>query len=343
MGHFFERRGDQAGQADDVHLVLDRGFQDVVAGNHDAEVDDVVAVAAEHDADDVLADVVHVALDRRHQDLALAAQAGAGLFRFDVGQQMGDRLLHDAGRFDHLRQEHLAGAEEVADVVHAVHQRAFDDGERRLAFGFQLGAHFLGIGHDEIGDALDQRMFEALLDRAFAPAQIRPGVFGLAFLDGHSEFDQRFAGTRMAVEHHILDLLAQRRLQIVVDAEHAGIDDAHGHAGLNGVVEEDGVDRLAHGIVAAERKGDVGNAAGNVGVRQVLLDPAHRIDEIDGVVVVFGNAGGDGENVRVEDDVLGREADAEQQIVGALADFRLAAQVSAWPFSSKAMTITAAP
>ena len=207
VGHFFERGRDQAGQADDVDAMLERGFQDVVAGDHDAEVDDVVAVAAEDDADDVLADVVHVALDRGHQDLALAAQAGAGLFRFDVGQQVGDRLLHDAGRFDHLRQEHLAGAEQVADVVHAVHQRAFDDGERRLAFGFELGAHFFGVGHDEIGDALDQRMFQALFDGLFTPAQVRPAVLGLAFLHRLGEIDQRLAGARIAVEHHVLDLL----------------------------------------------------------------------------------------------------------------------------------------
>jgi hypothetical protein len=32
-----------------------------------------------------------------------------------------------------------------------------------------------------------------------------------------------------------------------------------------------------------------------------------------------------------------------QQRVGALADLGLAAKVSAWPFSSKAITITAAP
>jgi hypothetical protein len=44
-----------------------------------------------------------------------------------IGQQVGDRLLHDARRLDHLRQEHLAGAEQIADHVHAVHQRAFDD------------------------------------------------------------------------------------------------------------------------------------------------------------------------------------------------------------------------
>ena len=40
---------------------------------------------------------------------------------------MGDRLLHHARALHDLRQEHLAGAEQVADDVHAVHQRAFDD------------------------------------------------------------------------------------------------------------------------------------------------------------------------------------------------------------------------
>ena len=41
--------------------MLDRGFQDVVAGNHDAEVNDVVAVATKHDADDVLAlSLIHI-------------------------------------------------------------------------------------------------------------------------------------------------------------------------------------------------------------------------------------------------------------------------------------------
>ena len=36
----------------------------------------LVIVALEHDADDVLADVVHVALHRRHHDLAVGAALG---------------------------------------------------------------------------------------------------------------------------------------------------------------------------------------------------------------------------------------------------------------------------
>ena len=45
-------------------------LQDLGRRHHDAEIDDLVIVAGEHDADDVLADVVHIALDRRHQHLA---------------------------------------------------------------------------------------------------------------------------------------------------------------------------------------------------------------------------------------------------------------------------------
>jgi hypothetical protein len=51
------------------------------------------------------------------------------------------------------------------------------------------------------------------------------------------------------------------------------------------------------------------DAARNLRVRQVLLDPARGVDEVDRVVVVFFDAGGDREDVRVEDDVFRREAD----------------------------------
>ena len=49
-----------------------------------------------------------------------------------------------------------------------------------------------------------------------------------------------------------------------------------------------------------------------------------------------------GEDVRVEDDVLGRESDlVDEQIVGALADLLAALEVVGLPSSSKAMTTTA--
>ena len=114
MDHFVERRRDQAGKPDDVDLFRHGSLEDLRGGHHDAEVDDLVIVAGEHDADDVLADIVHVTLDGRHQHLAgglALIAAREPLLLLHVRQEHGDGLLHDAGRLHHLRQEHLARAE----------------------------------------------------------------------------------------------------------------------------------------------------------------------------------------------------------------------------------------
>ncbi len=292
-------------------------------GDHHAQVDDLVVVAGEHDADDVLADVVHVALDRGEHDFSLRLDhlAGRGhrrLLRLHERRQVGHGLLHHAGGLDHLGQEHLARSEQIAHHAHAVHQRAFDHQQRAA----QLDAGFLGVDLDVGVDALDQRVRKALLDRAVAP------FFGLLFAHHRAGALQRFAEVHQAlgrvgtaVEQHVLDQHLQLRLDLLVHLEHAGIDDAHVHARRDGVIEKRGVHGLAHLVVAAKAEGDVGDAAADLGVRQVGLDPARGVDEVDRVVVVLLHAGGDGEDVGVEDDVFGRKADlVDQDPVGALAD-----------------------
>ncbi len=83
--------------------------------------------------------------------------------------------------------------------------------------------------------------------------------------------------------------------------------------------------RLAHGLVAAEGEGEVRDAARDMDERHLLLDLARGLDEGDAVAVVLLDAGGDGEDVGIEDDVLGRKADLlGEQLVGALADRDLA-------------------
>ncbi len=91
MDHLVERRGDQAREADGVDLLLPGGGEDLVAGDHHAQVDDLVVVAGEDDADDVLADVVDVALDRRDQEAAV------GLGRAAAGDEPALLLLHERG------------------------------------------------------------------------------------------------------------------------------------------------------------------------------------------------------------------------------------------------------
>ena len=332
--HFFQARRDQPRQANDVGA-FDLGLgQDLVAGHHHAHVDDVEVVALQDHGDDVLADVVHVALDGGNHDLALGLDVFAGLFLkalffLDVRDQVRHRLLHHACALDHLGQEHLALAEQVADDAHAVHQRAFDHVQRPAALGQDGLVGLFRILDDEVGDAVHQRMRQALvhahrrLGRA-APVQLAAVVLGRA-LGRIGDFDQALAGVGAAVQHHVFDAFAQLGFDLVVDADHAGVDDAHVHAGLDRVVQEHGVDGLTHRVVAAERETHVANPARDLGAGQIGLDPARGLDEVDRVVVVFLDAGGDGEDVRVEDDVLGRETDlVHQDVVGAPADLDLA-------------------
>ena len=93
--HFIQRRRDEAGQADDVDLLLARNVENLGGGSHHAEVYHFVIVALEHDADDVLADVVNVALHSRHQHLA-GLLALACRVQLHVGHENCDSLLHHA-------------------------------------------------------------------------------------------------------------------------------------------------------------------------------------------------------------------------------------------------------
>ena len=137
-----------------------RDVEDPVRRNHDAEVDHLVAVAAEDDADDVLADVVHVALHGRHHDAG--CRGALRLLRLHVRLEVRDRALHRARALHDLRQEHLPGAEEVADDLHPVHERPLDDVERPRG----LAPRLLRVLLDEVDDAVHERVREPLATRA---------------------------------------------------------------------------------------------------------------------------------------------------------------------------------
>ena len=105
--HFVERRGDKARQPDHVGIMFDRRLQNCRPWNHDAKINNLEAITLQHNTNNVLADIMHVALHGRHDDLALAL--GARLFlRLNIREEMRDRLFHHARRFYHLRQEHAA-------------------------------------------------------------------------------------------------------------------------------------------------------------------------------------------------------------------------------------------
>ena len=82
--------------------------------------------------------------------------------------------------------------------------------------------------------------------------------------------------------------------------------------------------RLAHHVVTTKREADVRYAARDLRPGAFLLDPSRGVDEVDGVVIMLLDAGGDGQDIRIKDDVLGGEINLfAQQIERSLADTNL--------------------
>ena len=295
------------------------GLQDCRGWNHHAKVNDLEVVAPEHDADNVLADVVHVTFHGGKHD----ASPGAGpplLARFDKRLQVVHCLFHDPGALDDLGQEHLPRTEQVAHPAHAVHQRALDDVERVL----HLLAGNLDVLDDEFGDSLDQGMHQPLTDGLAAPFGVRFvfGLEGTGWSGGHLQ--QTLGGVRLSVEDDVLHRFPEGRGKVRVDGELPRVDDRHVEAGRDGVVKEHRVHGLADAVVAAERKGEVGETPGHETSGQRCLDLTAGLEKRDCVVVVLLDAGGHGKDVGIEDDVLRGEADLlHQNPVRAPADLDL--------------------
>ena len=324
MHHLVERRGNEAAQAYHVYLLGNGALHDGLGGYHNAQVDDIIAIAGHDDGDDVLADVVDVALHSGQQHASGRSHA-LGLLGLDSGLQDGDGFLHSAGSLHHLGEEHLAGTEEVAHVVHARHQRAFDDVHGLWIFFQGLGQVFFQV----VADAFGQGVGEAFLQRAAAPSLLcgrRSGGSAslLGFLFGLQAFgglDEALGGVGAAVQDDVLDALQHVGGDVGVEDGRGGVDDTHIHTLADGVVEEDGVHGLADVVVAAERERQVADAATNVCAGQVAAYPARGADEVDGVVVVLLHARGHGQDVGVEDNVRRTEASfIYQQAVSPAAD-----------------------
>src|SRR3546814_4330562 len=76
----------------------------------------------------------------------------------------------------------------------------------------------------------------------------------------------------------------------------------------------------AHRLVAAERETEVGEPARNMDVRTACAYLLDGLDEIERITAMLIDAGGDGEDIGIEDDVLGRKAVGDEQLVGSLAN-----------------------
>ncbi len=266
---------------------------DEFLGRHlDAEIDDAVAVVAENNLDQVLADVVNVALDRRENNFALGRALGLLHVRFE----MRDRGLHRLGRLQNFGDDHLVGVEQAPDLVHPLHQRAVDDFERAAR-------------RQRLVEVLDQAVLGALEDvaREAVVERHRLAIFGrdgaLALAEMRGECGDRIVA---APPDQILGELALFFRNRRIAMQLLGIDDREIETGLHAMIEHHRVQHFAARLGQSERY--VGDAEDRFATRQRFLDQPDAFDRLDAGADVIFVAGADREHQRIEDDVLGLDA-----------------------------------
>src|SRR5690606_36503503 len=150
------------------------------------------------------------------------------------------------------------------------------------------------------------RMRQPLLDRAVTPRGIGFFLFH-ASLNPLRELEQTFGSVVPAVEENILYPFQEFFIDLIIHFEHRGIYDAHVHPAAYCMVQECGMHGLPYLLIAAEAERNVTNSAAYLGMREVFLDPLRRTEEVECIISMLLESGRHRENIRIEDDILGRE------------------------------------
>ena len=154
---------------------------------------------------------------------------------------------------------------------------------------------------------MNQGMFDALLRRQFTPGKLL--FFSLTVvLQAGCELDHSLGGIGPAIKDYVFHMLSKRWVHVFVDTELTRIDDAHGHASAHGMIEKNCVNGLAGGIIPTEGKAHIRDTPRDFCVGQVCSNPACRLNEIDGVAIVFFNTSGNGKDIGIKNNVFGRKA-----------------------------------
>src|SRR5215469_8813728 len=308
----------------------------------DTKIHDLVSVVFEDNLDEILADVVDVALDRGKDHLA----ALGGTRTFHELFEVTHRSFHDLGGLQHLGDDQFVGVEEAAYLGHAGHQRAVNDVQGRgalRAFAF------------EVRDQTITRAFQDVICEAFVEWQISAASFffflGAAemlgdggnpeLIDGSSLFLALLTPVRGSIEQqarvrmiwqHALGRM--RKQQIFSEfalvggnrrkaLDLLGVDNRQVQTSFGAVVEENGVQHFAR--ARRQPEGNIRNAEDGAHVGQSLLDQANAFHGFNGATDVVVIAGSAGKDQRVEDDILWSHIVVfRKQLVGALGDGQLA-------------------
>jgi len=143
---------------------------------------------------------------------------------------MCDSLFHDACGFDDLRQEHFSLSEKIANGIHPVHQRAFDD-LNGFATTFQrILQCFFSVFNNEIRYAVHEGIRQTFIDRVLSPLKVFAFFFGSG-LKFTGNIDQAFCRIFPAVQDGVFNPFTQGFRNFVINTHHASVDDTHRHSG----------------------------------------------------------------------------------------------------------------
>ncbi|SPB31418.1 hypothetical protein MAJHIDBO_01724 [Propionibacterium freudenreichii subsp. shermanii] len=292
--HHHRRLHQQATHPDGVGVVLLRRLDDGADRLLDAQVHHGVAVVGHDDVDQVLADVVDIALDGGEHQGALPRLVSG----IHVGFQVRDCPLHRLGGLQDERELHLARPEELPDGLHALEQVGIEDVE--CPAGAQGLVEVVG---ESVGVAVDDALAQPFV-------QWQRGEFG-GVLGAH-------IGRRDAGEH--VEHPGQRVVvggaaivdQVQGDLSLFGIDAFHRHdlggphdrrvqSCLDRLVQEHRVEYDAGGRVQPE--GDIGHAQGGAGPWMAALELGDGVERLQSVAAGLLLAGGDREGEAVDEDV----------------------------------------
>src|SRR5262249_18627073 len=98
LSHDERRLNQQSAHADSVGAMLFKRLENVVNRLLDAKINDLVAVVGQDDIDQILTDVVYVALDRSQNHSAFG---GCAALLFNEGLEEAHRGLHRFSRLQH--------------------------------------------------------------------------------------------------------------------------------------------------------------------------------------------------------------------------------------------------
>ena len=244
-GHLLRGRDEQRREPDRVGLVVDGGIDDPLDRDLLAEVDDRVAVVGQDRVDQRLADVVDVAEHGRDHDRAL----GVALDPVEVVLELGDRPLHHLRRLEDERQDQLAGAELVADLLHRRQQDRVQGRDRAdlldRAVDPVLHPLLLAAQDVEVQGLLGLHA----LGRVAGCLRLFLGSLGLEVRD---ELLERVLG---AVEDQVVGQRALELGDLPVGGDVVGVDHRQVEPRLDAVVQEDRVeDRAGAGARSRTRR-----------------------------------------------------------------------------------------